>query len=90
MTESELEVRLREENARLQRENDAARELVQSYVDRQGHDCCWYLPELFDPLAEALGIKARHPQNLPSKEEFCRGCTKYQAQVYPPKGEERI
>ncbi len=60
-------------------------DIVQGYVDRQGHDRCWYLPELFDALAKELDISARHPAELPSIEEFCRGCAKYQATQYPTK-----
>ncbi len=58
------------------------RDLVQGYVNRQGHDRCWYLPELFDKLAKTLDIEPTVQPGLPSREEFEKGCRRYQNEQY--------
>jgi hypothetical protein len=55
--------------------------IVRMWVEKQGHDRCWYYPEIFRELADELGINYPHP-GLPSREEFERGCTRYQKELY--------
>lgn len=56
--------------------------LVQSWLNKQGHERCWYYPELFNHLAAALGLKATVAPGLPPRQEFERGCDRYQAEQY--------
>ena len=60
----------------------AAKATVQSWLDKQGHERCWYYPELFNQLASALGLKAAVAPGLPSHTEFVEGCKRYQAEEY--------
>jgi len=59
-----------------------AKEVIQEWVDKQGHDRCWYYPELFRKLAEILEVKPTKNPSLPSLEEFKKGCERYQEEEY--------
>ena len=59
-----------------------ARELIQSWLDKQGHNKCWYYPEIFRQLAALFGI-TEGIGNLPPLSEFQGGCRRYQADIYP-------
>lgn len=61
---------------------DKARSLIQSWLDKQGHDRCWYYPEIFRELADLFGIKPTVDPQLPSVEAFQGGCQRYQAEQY--------
>lgn len=61
---------------------DKIKQIVQEWLDKQGHDRCWYYPELFNKLAEVLDIKQRAPSCLPPRSEFMVGCHKYQDEQY--------
>jgi hypothetical protein len=61
---------------------DQARALLQGWVDKQGHDRCWYYPEVFRELAALLGVKATVPEGLPPRPEFEVGCRRYQDEEY--------
>jgi hypothetical protein len=61
-----------------------ATQIVSDWTSKQGHDRCWYYPELFNELAALLGIEARDP-GLPSRQEFELGCRRYRAEQYAPK-----
>jgi len=65
-----------------QRKYDLARAVVQEFVDKQEHERCWYYPELFDRLTKIFGIAPTRNPELPSREEFERGCSRYQAEQY--------
>lgn len=55
--------------------------LVEQWVSKQGHDSCWYYPEIFREIANILGVKYV-PQNLPARPEFEGGCKKYTDEVF--------
>lgn len=61
---------------------DDVKEVVQRFVDKQGHDRCWYYPELFNELALLLGITPTVDPALPSRQEFEKGCHRYQNEEY--------
>lgn len=56
------------------------RRLVQDWLDKQGHDRCWYYPEIFEQLARALDLQhiVLKPPQLPSLSEYKAGCERYQ------------
>ena len=64
------------------------RRLVQDWLDKQGHDRCWYYPEIFTELARALDLQhiVLKPPQLPSLAEFKAGCERYQREQYPHAG----
>lgn len=58
--------------------------VVERWLDKQGHERCWYYPELFSELAALLGLgrgKVLDP-GLPPREEFEAGCKRYQDEQY--------
>ena len=61
-------------------ENRKIRRLVQDWLDKQGHDRCWYYPEIFEQLARALDLQhiVLKPPQLPSLSEYKAGCERYQ------------
>lgn len=59
-----------------------AKELIQEWLDKQGHDKCWYYPEIFQQLAEIFNIKQNVDSTLPHLEEFKEGCRRYQCEQY--------
>lgn len=55
--------------------------LVRTWVEKQGHERCWYYPEIFDAIARELGVVVEE-RGLPSREEFAEGCRRYQEQEF--------
>jgi hypothetical protein len=66
---------------------DKAKALLQQWVDKQGHDRCWYYPDIFTQLCTLLGVKPTTDPSLPPRAEFEKGCARYQSEEYgsPPK-----
>lgn len=58
------------------------RRTVQTWLDKQGHDRCWYYPDLFREIATTLDLKPTIEPKLPSLVEFREGCRRYQAEEY--------
>lgn len=58
------------------------RSIVQAWLDKQGHERCWYYPELFEELATVLDVKQTVPSALPPRAEFEAGCRRYQENEY--------
>lgn len=56
--------------------------ILQDWVDQQGHDRCWYYPDLFRRLIALHGVKAFKEPHLPPLEEFKRGCERYQREEF--------
>lgn len=63
-------------------ELEKIKQLVQSWLNKQGHDRCWYYPEIFQQIAEILNIDIEEDQKLPSLLEFREGCRKFQEKEY--------
>lgn len=59
-----------------------AKRLIQSWLDKQGHDRCWYYPDIFRELADLFGLKPTVDPQLPSAEAFQSGCQRYQLEQY--------
>jgi len=62
-----------------------AKKIIQEWVDKQGHDRCWYYPDLFRKLAELFEIQPAKNPALPPLEEFKKGCENYQKEEYTKK-----
>ncbi len=72
------------------RKYDEARAALQEWVHQQGHDRCWYYPDIFKRLAEILGVEASKNPALPSLEEFKQGCRRYQEEEYRTVGDGKV
>ena len=59
-----------------------AKDVLQEWVDKQGHDRCWYYPDLFRQLADILKVKPSKEPALPPLDEFKKGCERYQREEY--------
>jgi hypothetical protein len=59
-----------------------AKSLIQSWVDQQGHERCWYYPDLFRQLAHLFDVKMAVEPKLPPLPEFKLGCERYQKEEY--------
>lgn len=58
------------------------RRITQAWLDKQGHDRCWYYPDLFREIAKTLGLKPSKLPALPSLPQFQEGCRRYQREEY--------
>lgn len=85
MTEWPEQIRIKITELSRLRENDECLKLIkyelESWISKQGHDSCWYYPDIFNKLCEILEIEKPN-QNLPLRCEFEKGCRKYQNEVY--------
>jgi len=61
---------------------EEAKTIIQEWIDKQGHDRCWYYPELFNKLVKVFEINLSKKPNLPPLEEFKKGCERYQKEEY--------
>lgn len=61
---------------------DEIRQIVQDWLDEQGHRRCHYYPEVLNRVAKLLGIEQMKASLLPSLEEFQEGCRRFQAEQY--------
>lgn len=61
---------------------EEAKRIIQGWVDQQGHERCWYYPDLFNQLVKVFGIQPTKEPKLPPLEEFKEGCRKYQVEEY--------
>ena len=59
-----------------------ARKVIQEWLDKKGHDRCWYYPDLFNKLVKIFDIKPSKNPSLPPLKEFKKGCEKYQEEEY--------
>ncbi|MBI4174167.1 MAG: hypothetical protein HY517_00855 [Candidatus Aenigmarchaeota archaeon] len=69
----------------MERKFNEAKKVVQEFADMQGHDRCWWHPDLLNRLAEIFEIKSLKDLELPPLEEFKRGCEQYQREQYEMK-----
>ncbi len=61
---------------------EEAKKALQEWVDKQGHERCWYYPEIFNRLCEILDVKPTTLPCLPVRHEFESGCIRYQREQY--------
>jgi hypothetical protein len=66
-----------------------AKQILREWLNQQRHNRCWYYPDVFNRLAECLGVEATIGPDLPSLEEFRDGCRRYQDEQYRGDGQER-
>ena len=67
----------------IERKYNEARQVIQEWIDKQGHDKCWYYPDLFRRLIDVFEIKQTMEQLLPPREEFLNvGCKRYEKEIY--------
>lgn len=59
-----------------------ARRLLQEWLDQQGHERCWYYPDIFRQLCRVLEVTESREPRLPNREEFAAGCRRYQEEEY--------
>ena len=61
---------------------ERAKTIIQEWVDKQGHERCWYYPEMFRELANLFEVEAKNAPSLPPLAEFKRGCERYQQEEF--------
>ena len=59
-----------------------AKYIIQAWVDKQGHDRCWYYPDLFRKLAALFNVAPSQNPALPPLDEFKKRCERYQEEEY--------
>ena len=67
---------------KLEKKYNEAKQVVQEWADMQGHDRCWWHPDLFKRLMKIFEINPSRDPALPPLEEFKRGCEQYQKEQY--------
>lgn len=63
----------------------ATRRLLQEIADRQSHNICWWLPELFETLCDLYGVTRDKSVHLPPEREFQAGCNIFRRELYVSK-----
>lgn len=58
---------------------------IERFMNAQGHDRCWWYPEILGGLAKLLGIKQTVPSELPPRCEFEEGCRRFTREQYEEK-----
>lgn len=53
-------------------------QVILEWDNKQGHDRCWYYPDLFQRIAAIVGVQLTHTPQLPTRAEFEEGCRRYQ------------
>jgi hypothetical protein len=57
-------------------------DLLKEWADKQGHDRCWYYPDVFRQLCFVLGVTLTSEPHLPPLDEFKKGCDRYQSEEF--------
>ncbi|MDO8509125.1 MAG: hypothetical protein Q7S27_05580 [Nanoarchaeota archaeon] len=66
----------------LQRRNELTKNLIQEWVDKKGHNQCWYYPEIFIALGLIHNVDVSKCPELPPREEFSQHCKIYEERLY--------
>ena len=61
---------------------DQARVILQECANRQGHNKCWWNPEVLQSLMTLFDIQSTVEPCLPPKEEFNQQCGVYADKLY--------
>ncbi len=61
---------------------EEARQVLEEWQGKKGHNRCWYYPELFNKLRGIFNVERSSQPELPPLEEFREGCRRYQAEEY--------
>ena len=65
-----------------EQQNHEAKKVFREWIDQQGHDRCWYYPDLFNRLVKIYELAPTKTPSLPPLKEFEEGCRKYQIEEY--------
>lgn len=59
--------------------------LIKEWLQKHGHDKCWYYPDIFCRIAEIVGVEITEEQlSLPPEDEFEENCHIYRKKLYHP------
>ena len=61
---------------------EQAKKIIQQWLDQQGHNRCWYYPDVFNKLATLFKLSPKKDPELPPRKEFEEGCRKYQEEEF--------
>jgi hypothetical protein len=61
---------------------EQAKMLLQQWLDKQGHERCWYYPEIFRSLTALFELQPGVELGLPPEKEFEDGCTRFRQEEY--------
>lgn len=61
---------------------DQVRAAVLAWANKQGHDQCWYYPEIFMTIAGILDIPLQIKPELPPRREFREQCQQWESVIY--------
>ncbi len=59
-----------------------ARLVLSFWIRQQGHERCWYYPDIFKRLCGLFLVNTKFTKGLPSRKEFENGCLRYQNEEY--------
>ncbi len=62
-----------------------AQKIISEWAGQQGHDRCWYYPDLFNKLGKLFKMNFKIKPHLPKRSEFEMGCKRYQDEEYGSK-----
>ena len=57
------------------------RAAIQEWSGQQGHDRCWYYPDIFKRIADIAGVDVPAKPDIP-RPEFEQGCRRFQDQEF--------
>jgi len=61
---------------------DQVQRILLDWTNKQGHERCWYYPNLFKQLMAIYDLPSGQETALPPLEEFKAGCERYQQEEY--------
>jgi hypothetical protein len=56
-------------------------ELLQSWIDKQKHDRCWFYPDIFMQLCQLHGLTVNMTPDM-TEEEFEKGCAQFRKELF--------
>ena len=60
----------------------AVKGAIEEWASKQGHDRCWYYPDIFMRIAQIVEAKIDFPKGLPPRPEFRKGCERFEDGEY--------
>lgn len=61
---------------------EEAKAIIEEWQSQQGHDRCWYYPEVFRKLATLFGVKPVDRPDQLSRRDFEKGCERFQDEIF--------
>lgn len=88
---SEEKLKLMKECADSLNKSELVKAQVQEWLNKQGHDSCWYYPDVFTEIAKTLDIEIKNINRmLPVRKEFNANCEKFECDVYRQAARRRV